>query len=124
MNKDLTTKWYNPNEIISLKKWMKARSTLFEAELIRSIESFMDNEWNPFEAKTLIKFYMDTMKNAMITNKFWTQEPDTRSRMAAADKITKIMTWWMGNSKWVTVNVQNNNLWWWTLPKVWEKLIY
>lgn len=124
MNTQLTKLEYNQNDLKELKAYMKGNAITFEAELIKEIWNFVDDEWNDLWVKTLVKFYADTMQNAMMTNKQWWKDIDYKARTAAADKLLKIMSWWLGNTKWqITVNVQNN-LWWSNIPKATENLQY
>ncbi len=123
MNK-LTKIWYNPLEIKEAKELIKWWAVQFEMELIQKAREALMKNWD-LGTDTLIDFYVDTMNNAMMTNKFWEKEADIKSRMWAADKLLKIMSWGLGNSKWqVTINVQNNNLWWAKIPSKTENLIY
>ena len=123
-NKDLTIPWYKTTDIQQLKQGIKDRAVLFEVELIKWINDYVSEQWERFTTDSLVQFYISTMNTAMMTNKIWWEDIDTKARMAAADKLTKILSGWLWSSKWwITINVQNNNLWN-NLPNAWEALKY
>lgn len=117
---------FDKKQVLLLKEEIKSRGTVFEANLMKAIENVQLEDWSILDATWMIKFYVDTMQNAEKANpKTWEMIVDHDIRMKAMDKLTKIMTGMTGNSKWVTVNIQNNtqNLWN-NIPKPWEHLIH
>lgn len=118
--------WYTKQDIINLKDDIKTWWLIFESQLINELANAKLDNWEMFDAKAIIKFYLDKAQNSMkVNNRTWELIPDEEARMKAMDKLLKIITWNNWASKWITVNVNNttNNLWT-NIPKPWEKLLY
>ena len=124
-NKNLPTTQFNKMEIQSLKEAIKDRWTVFEANLIKSIEGITLGDGSLLDQTWIIKRYADIVENAEKVNpKTGEMIPDHETRMKALDKLTKIMLWQSGNAKGVTVNINAPTNIWNNIPKQWEHLIH
>lgn len=111
---NIPTVAFDKKQVLLLKEEIKSRGTVFEANLMKAIEEVQLEDGSILDATWMIWFYVDIIQNATKANpKNWDMIVDYETRMKAMDKLTKIMTGMTGNSKWVTVNIQNNtqNLW-------------
>jgi len=124
---NIPTTLFDAREIKSLKEIISQKWVVFEANLIKAIESVTLSDWSILDPSWIIKRYADMIQNAEMPNpRTGEMIPDNKMRLAALDKLTKIMLWQSGSSKWTTINIQNNTntLWNQSIPVPWAKLIF
>ena len=109
-----------------IKEAIKEKWILFEAELIKELCNYKDENWNNvINTKTIAKTFADAMTKSVRTDINWDVYEDHDIRVKSAKELVKIMSWNIWRNGNVTVNVQNNtqNVWWKTIWKD-DKLNY
>lgn len=109
-----------------IKEAIKEKWILFEAELIKELCNYKDENWNNvINTKTIAKTFADAMTKSVRTDINWDVYEDHDIRVKSAKELVKMMSWNIWRNGNVTVNVQNNtqNVWWKTIWKD-DKLNY
>lgn len=109
-----------------IKEAIKEKWILFEAELIKELCNYKDENWNKvINTKTIAKTFADAMTKSVRTDINWDVYEDHDIRVKSAKELVKMMSWNIWRNGNVTVNVQNNtqNVWWKTIWKD-DKLNY
>lgn len=123
---NLPINMFDAKDIQTLKEVISQKWIVFEWQLIKAIEGTVLSDGTLLDPTGIIKRYATIVETAMKVNlKTWDMIEDTEMRMKALDKLTAIMLWKSGWSKWVTINFQNNNnLFDMKIPEAWKHLVY
>ena len=93
-----------------VKNELKETWILNESKLLKAINGL----W--VDTQTIAAFYVDMMQNAVKSDLQWETIPDNDSRLKAADKLLKILTWTLWWNKWPTINFNTQNNIWKNIP--------
>ncbi len=100
-----------------VKNDLKEKWILNESKLMKAVEGL----W--VDAQAISTFYVYMMQSATKSDLQWNEIPDNDARLKAADKLLKIITWWVWNAKGTTINFNTQNIWK-NIPQAWEELKY